>query len=337
MKKRQFAATGRAVSEVGLGTWQLGGTEWGAVDESRAEAILQAAWDADIGFIDTADIYGGGLSERRIGAFLRRQATSSAAARQRAEGVFIATKLGRGSSPGGAENLTYANLRLHTEQSLERLGRPIDLTQTHCIDHARMQEGSVFGHLRRLQAEGLIRSFGASVESVAEGLTCLEVDGLSSLQVIFNAFRRKPAEELFELAQKRNVAIIVRLPLASGLLGGKLTSSSTFASTDHRSYNRDGKAFNVGETFAGLGFERGLELAERVKSWMPEGATVAQFAIRFCLDFPAVTTVIPGASKPAQVTETAQASEQAALTPATHAELERFYRQEVRPWVRGSY
>jgi aryl-alcohol dehydrogenase-like predicted oxidoreductase len=339
VQTRKFAASERRVSEVGLGTWQLGGTEWGNVDDARAQAILEAAVASGITLFDTADIYGGGVSERRIGAFLKTLAQSPDSARRAlSTEIFVATKLGRSADPGWDANFTYPVMRRHTEGSIERLGRArLDLTQTHCLPHAVMQEGQIFAHLRQLQREGLIERFGASVESVEEGLTCLDVEGLSSLQVIFNVFRQKPAEELFRLAEQRQVAIIVRLPLASGLLGGKLSASSQFATTDHRHYNRDGKAFNVGETFAGLGFERGLELTEQAKGHVPAGFTTAQFAMRFCLDFPAVTTVIPGASRAEQVIETAAASDLPPLSKDTHAALAGFYKQAVHASVRGAY
>jgi aryl-alcohol dehydrogenase-like predicted oxidoreductase len=323
------------VSEVGLGTWQLGAADWGSIGDEQARQILRAALDSGVTFFDTADIYGSGTSERRIGAFLKDLGRTDPS---RAEGIFVATKLGRSSTPGGSANYTYETLRAHTEGSIANLGRScLDLTQTHCIPHEVMKEGVVFSNLRKLKREGLIAAFGASVETVEEGLDCLDIEELSSLQVIFNVFRQKPAEVLFERAAKRNVAIIVRLPLASGLLGGSISGATQFDSNDHRSYNRDGKAFNVGETFAGVGFEQGLALTEHVKQLVPKGLSMSQFAIRFCLDFPAVTTVIPGASKAAQVTDTAAASAAAPLGEDCHAALKRFYNEAAHPAVRGRY
>jgi aryl-alcohol dehydrogenase-like predicted oxidoreductase len=304
---------------------------------SRPDHIARG--DAGITFFDTADVYGAGTSERRIGAFLQELAQDADPQRQQlGRELFVATKLGRGSTPGGSANFSYEAMRAHTERSLQNLGRSrLDLTQTHCIPHDEMKSGGVFNNLRRLQQEGLVSQFGASVESVEEAFTCLNVEGLSSLQVIFNVFRQKPAELLFEQAQARNVAIIVRLPLASGLLGGNLSSTTKFEANDHRSYNRDGQAFNVGETFAGLGFERGLSLTEATQAFVPEGMSLVQFAMRFCLDFPAVTTVIPGASKPGQVQATSSASELSPLSTACHAALRDFYVQSVHAAVRGSY
>lgn len=335
MKYRKFAGSERLVSEVGLGTWQLGAADWGQLSDESAREILSTAVDSGITFFDTADIYGNGTSERRIGAFLRHLERTQPA---KAKEVFVATKLGRSGTPGGSANFTYEALRAHTEGSLANLGlRRLDLTQTHCIPHEVMKEGTVYAHLRQLKREGLIAAFGASVETVEEGLDCLDIDELDSLQVIFNVFRQKPAEQLFERAAARNVAIIVRLPLASGLLGGKISSTTQFAHNDHRSYNRDGNAFNVGETFAGVGFERGLALTEQVKQLAPKAWTLGQFAMRFCLDFPAVTTVIPGASKAPQVVDTSSASDLPPLSAETHAALKRFYTEYAHPAVRGRY
>lgn len=335
MKHRKFAASERLVSEVGLGTWQLGAADWGQVGDEQARQILRAAVDSGITFFDTADIYGAGTSERRIGAFLQAFSLTDP---ERARAIFVATKLGRSATPGGSANESYEAMRAHTEKSLANLGRErLDLTQTHCLPHDVMKEGHVFANLRRLQREGLIAAFGASVETVQEGLDCLDVEGLASLQVIFNVFRQKPAEELFARAQARGVAIIVRLPLASGLLGGKISEATQFDRNDHRSYNRDGDAFNVGETFAGVGFERGLALTEHVKRLVPQNVTLSQFAVRFCLDFDAVTTVIPGASKAAQVIDTAVASDLPPLSKECHADLERFYRDVAHGAVRGRY
>jgi aryl-alcohol dehydrogenase-like predicted oxidoreductase len=241
MRYRSFGSTGWEVSEIGIGTWQLGGTEWGDVDDDEALGTLRAAADAGVTFIDTADIYGGGRSERLIGRFLA----------ERVERFYVATKLGRGSDPGWPGNFTLEAVRAHTEGSLARLGvETIDLTQLHCIPYDVMADGEIFEWLRQMRLEGKIRHFGASVESMEEAALCLEQDGLASLQIIFNIFRQKPIFELFDRATELGVAIIVRLPLSSGLLGGKMSRETTFAATDHRSFNRDGASFNVGETFS---------------------------------------------------------------------------------------
>jgi len=313
-----------------LGTWQLGGTEWGEVSDQQAMDTLLAAAEAGITFIDTADIYGMGRSETLIGRFL--------AGRLDRESFFIATKLGRHPQPGWPANFTRDVIFQHTEASLRRLGvEALDLTQTHCIPLDVMRRGEVFEHLRELKRQGKIKNFGASVESMEEALLCLEQEGLASLQIIFNIFRQKPAEVLFQRAKQQGVALIVRLPLASGLLSGKITRDTVFAENDHRWFNRNGEHFNVGETFAGLPFEKGVELANALKPLVPNGMTMAQMAIRWCLDFDAVTTVIPGAKRPDQVRDNALASELPPLPETLHERLKRFYHDEVIQHIRGPY
>jgi len=247
MNKRSFGKTPTQVSEIGLGCWQLGGADWGNLDDQRAFDILEAAADSGITFLDTADVYGNGRSETLIGKFLKRQSKK----------FFIATKLGRRSDLY-PDKYTEAGVRAATEASLRRLGvEALDLTQLHCVPPQVLQRGEIFDWLRALQREGKIINFGASVESMDEAKVCLAQEGLCSLQIIFNLFRQKPARAIFAEAQQKRVGIIVRLPLASGLLAGKMTKTQQFAATDHRTYNRDGAAFNVGETFAGLPFEKG--------------------------------------------------------------------------------
>lgn len=330
MQNRVFPATGQAVSEIGLGTWQLGGTEWGAVSDSEAQATLAAAVDRGVTFFDTADIYGAGRSETRIGRFLR-----DSGQRDR---LFIATKLGRRPDPGWPENFTPAVIRRHTEESLRRLGiERLDLTQTHCLPGDVLKQGAIWETLRELQACGKIRAFGASVESVEEGYECLQVPGLGSLQIILNVFRQRPLEGLLEAAARRGVAIIARLPLASGLLSGQLRPETSFPADDHRHFNRDGQQFNVGETFAGLKLETGLELVEQLRGWVPPGVEMAAWALRWCLDWPQVTTLIPGARKPHQIQQNASASSLPPISPEHHDQLRLWYRQEVAPNIRGKY
>lgn len=312
-------------TEVGLGCWQLGGgwgMEW---SEETAAQILDAAYTAGVRFVDTADVYGEGQSERSLCPFLAEHPD-----------VFVATKLGRnGIYP---DSYSRGSLRLATEASLKRLGlSQIPLTQLHCVPEPILRQGDVFEWLREQQAEGLIHRFGASVESVDEGLLCLEQEGLASLQVIFNIFRQKPAEKLLSLAREKGVAIIVRLPFASGLLTGKLRSDTPFAEGDHRNFNRDGAAFNVGETFAGLPFETGLALVDHLRSQLPPGLNLAQMSLRWILDHPAVTVVIPGASSPAQARANAAASSLAPLPKQLHEDLTRFHNQKVRAHIRGPY
>lgn len=329
MKNRIFAGPpARSVSEIGLGCWQLGGGDWGAVSDESAFAILRAAVDHGITFIDTADVYGAGRSETLIGHFLRDTGRRD---------LFVATKFGRGGDLF-PDKYTEAGVRRAVENSLQRLGvEALDLTQLHCVPPAVLRAGEIFGWLRRLRAEGKIRAFGASVESVEEGMLCLAQEGVASLQVIFNVFRQLPAEVLLPAAQRQGVAIIVRLPLASGVLAGKFTRATQFAPSDHRHYNRDGAAFNVGETFAGLPFERAVELADRLKPLVPDGWTLAQAAQRWILDHPAVTTVITGASRVDQVAANASVSALPALPSGLQATLAEFYRDEVRAHIRGPY
>jgi len=330
MQTNPFPATGQTVSRIGLGTWQLGGAEWGDVPEQQALETLRTAADAGVTFIDTADIYGLGRSEQLIGKFLQERGDR--------DRFFIATKLGRHPEPGWPHNFTAKTIAKHTEDSLKRLGvERIDLTQTHCIPADVMRSGAVFAALADLVKQGKLRAFGASVESVEEGLDCLGVPGLASLQVIFNVFRQKLLEELFPKAREQGVAIIVRLPLASGLLSGRWTDEKTFSEKDHRNFNRDGAKFNVGETFAGLPLARGLELVEQLRPLIPAGMTMAQFALRWCLDYPEVTTIIPGATKPEQARQNAAAADFPPLDPELHAQLHRWYGDEVAGHIRGKY
>lgn len=327
MKTRAFGRTGIRVGEVGLGTWQLG-TDWGEVTDVEALATLRAAHAAGVDFFDTADIYGGGRSETLIGRFLKETHAK----------VFVATKLGRGSDPGWPGNFTREAVRRHTEASLRRLGvEALDLTQFHCVPLEVLRRGELFGWMRELQAEGKIRAFGASVETMEEALWCVRQEGCVALQIIFNLFRQKPVTTLFPQARERGVACVVRLPLASGLLAGRYTKQTRFAPGDHRTYNRDGQSFNVGETFAGLPFERGVELADALKPLVPAGFTLADLALRWCLDFDAVSVIIPGAKRPEQARANARVSDLPPLSPELHARLAEFYQREVHAHIRGAY
>ncbi|MDD3823306.1 MAG: aldo/keto reductase [Sphaerochaetaceae bacterium] len=327
MHKRPFGSEARMVSEVGLGTWQIGGS-WGSVEEHTAHRILSQAVEEGIDFFDTADVYGDGRSERIIGSFLKDHPGE----------IYVATKLGRNSDPGWPGNFTRETMVRHTENSLRRLGlEQLDLIQLHCIPTEVMAQGDVFEVLRDLKRQGKIKDFGASVESVEEAHICLKQEGLASLQVIFNIFRQKPVTELFDAAKKQGVSIIARVPLASGLLTGKMRKDTTFGSEDHRNFNRDGAAFNVGETFAGVPFEKGVELADRLLTMVPEGMTLSQVALRWILDHDAVSVVIPGASRPEQVVGNARISDLPPLSPQLHEHLRSFYEQEVASHIRGPY
>jgi aryl-alcohol dehydrogenase-like predicted oxidoreductase len=328
MQAREFGSPAVTVSEIGLGCWQLDGICWGDMGEQTALDILHASLDNGVTFFDTADIYGYGRSETLIGRFLK----------QRSQEVFVATKIGRFPVEDDETNYTEPMFRKHTEASLARLGvETLDLTQLHCIPTEQMRRGDVFDWLRNLRDAGKIKRFGASVESMDEALLCLEQDGLASLQIIFNIFRQKPAGVLFDKARAKGVALIIRLPLASGLLSGKMTKDTTFPENDHRTFNRDGQLFNVGETFAGLPFEKGVELADALKPLVPDGMTMAQMALRWILDHAAVSVVIPGATRVEQAIGNAQVSKLPPLPEELHATLQRFYQSEVADHIRGPY
>ncbi|MDP6524882.1 MAG: aldo/keto reductase [Kiritimatiellia bacterium] len=328
MKQRAFGATGTNVSEVGLGCWQLGGLCWGDVDDAKAFEIMQAAVDNGVNFLDTSDVYGSGRSETLIGKFLK----------DCSEDVFVATKIGRFPEPGWPDNFERAVMVAHTDGSLKRLGvDALDLTQIHCIPTEVMEQGDVFDTLRKLKTDGKIKQFGASVESMDEALLCLEQDELTVLQVIFNIFRQKPIDTLFEKAKEKGVAIIARVPLASGLLTGKLSLDTAFAENDHRSFNKDGECFNVGETFAGLPYEKGVELSDRLKTLVPEGMSMVQMALRWILDHDAVSVVIPGASRPGQALGNAAISDLPPLSSELHEQLAELYRTEIAQHIRGPY
>jgi aryl-alcohol dehydrogenase-like predicted oxidoreductase len=327
MEYRSFK--GNKVSEVGLGTWQLGSADWGAVKEEDAFAILQEFVNKGGNFIDTADVYGMGISETVIGKFLKNASNE----------IFVATKLGRrhDGSNGWPQNFTYDSMRRQVEESLEHLQQQqLFLEQLHCIPIEEMRAGKVFDNFRKLQNEGLIRYWGASVETSEEALLCLEQPGIASLQIIFNLFRQHVADEVFAKAREKDVAIIVRVPLASGLLTGKFTQQTTFSATDHRNYNRDGKAFNTGETFSGIEFNEGIKLSNEIAALLPD-SRMAQWAIRWILDHPEVTTVIPGATKITQVQNNLEASSLPSLSPAAHQQLRQLYDEKIKEKIRGHY
>ncbi|MBN2347586.1 MAG: aldo/keto reductase [Bacteroidales bacterium] len=326
MKYRNFGPDQIKISEVGLGCWQLGGN-WGSVSDEEAKKIIRSSVDNGITFFDTADVYGGGRSEKILGNYFKENPTP----------VFIATKVGR-SGNLYPNNYTEQGVRNCIDDSLNRLQTDsLDLVQLHCIPTKVMQKGEIFNWLRALKAEGKIKNFGASVESMSEALLCLKQKDLYSLQIIFNIFRQKPAEQVLKIAQEKKVGIIARVPLASGLLSGKFSKSSQFSATDHRNYNRDGKAFNVGETFAGLPFNKGVELAEELKNTVPENMTLIQMALRWILDFDAVSVVIPGATTPVQSVENAKISGLNSLPSELHKQLFDFYNLHVKQHIRGPY
>lgn len=326
MNSRMLGKQGFSVSEVGLGCWQFGG-DFGEMDEKTAVSIMETAVESGVTFFDTADVYGKGRSEEYIGRF--RTGCSAP--------LTVATKFGRGAGVY-PDHYSEENLRKSIRASAQRLGmETLDLIQLHCIPTAVLRSGEVFDWLRRARRDGLIKAFGASVETVEEGLICLQQEGLLSLQVIFNIFRQKPLKELFPKAKASGVGIIVRLPLASGLLAGRYSATTVFAQTDHRNYNRDGQRFNVGETFAGLPFEKGVELTDRLKAMLPDGMSMAQMALRWLLDFDAVSVIIPGATSPDQARMNATISDLDPLPAVLHDKLKDFYRQHVQAHIRGPY
>ena len=323
MERRILGKTGYEVSEIGLGTWQLG-ESFGSLNDQTAADILKTARSQEVNFWDTADVYGGGQSESRIGAFKDRK------------GVFVATKLGRGEQFPEMRGYNRKNIKESLAGSLKRLGgETLDLAQLHCVPTDVLRDGEIFTIMDDLRDEGLMRHWGASVENVEEALICLTAEGCTTLQIIFNLFRQDYATEVLPAAQKHNVGIIVRLPLASGLLSGKWTKQTVFAEQDHRNFNRDGKFFNVGETFSGLPFEKGIELADDLKHLVPKGLPLAQFALRWILDHPAVSTIIAGVTRASQLEQNVAATRVDPLEPELHEELKDWYDRKVRKEIRG--
>lgn len=324
MNIRKLGKTGYDVSEIGLGTWQLGESFGPVSDESAAE-ILKTARSLDVNFWDTADVYGGGQSESRIGAFGDKK------------GVLVATKLGRnGEIFPNRTGFNKRNIKDSLAGSLKRLGvDTLDLAQLHTIPTDVLRDGEVFTIMDDLRDAGMMRHWGASVENVEEAQLAMRAEGCTTLQVIFNLFRQDYITEVFPAAQKNNVGIIVRLPLASGLLSGKWTRETKFAPTDHRNFNANGEKFNVGETFSGLPFEKGIELADQLKQLVPAGIPLSQFALRWILDQPAVSTIIAGVTRPDQLRANVDATKREPIEPELAEKLNGWYQEKVRPEIRG--
>jgi aryl-alcohol dehydrogenase-like predicted oxidoreductase len=324
LEYRNLGETGMRVSEISLGTWALGG-EWGTVDEEDAYAALNRAVDLGVNFLDTADVYGDGQSERLIGRLLRDRPN---------EEIFVATKAGRRLDPHTAVGYDHENLSAFVERSLKNLGvDALDLLQLHCPPTETYTQDSTFEALDRLREEGKVRNYGASVEKVEEARMALSYPNVRTVQIIFNLFRQKPAEEFFPLAEERNVGILARVPLASGLLSGKMSADRTFADDDHRNFNREGQAFDRGETFSGVDFETGLEAAEELKELVPEGRTLAQFALRWILMHPTVSCAIPGGKNPSQVEDNVAAAGMAPLSDEAMRRAREIYDEYVRDEV----
>jgi len=324
MHTRPFGRTGWRVSEIGFGAWGIGGGQWGGADDEESMATLHAALDAGITFFDTADVYGDGRSERLI-ARLRRERT---------EPFYVATKAGRRLNPHVASGYDAANLRAFVERSLANLAvERLDLLQLHCPPTEVYYRPEVFSALDDLVAAGKIAFYGVSVERVEEALKAIEYPHVQSVQIIFNAFRLRPTELFFEQARRRQVGVIARVPLASGMLSGRFTQTTEFPADDHRAFNRDGAAFDRGETFSGVDYDTGLAAVERLKALVPQGATLSQFALRWILAFDAVSCVIPGARRPGQVADNARAADLPAPDAATMAAVQEIYDDSIRPLV----
>lgn len=323
MQYRELGKTGYKVSTISFGAWAIGGS-WGQVDDAESLAALHRAVDLGINFFDTADVYGDGRSERLL-ARLKRE---------RSEPITIATKAGRRLDPHVASGYNRQNLTAFIERSLQNLETDaLDLVQLHCPPTEVYYLPETFGVLDDLMQAGKIRHYGVSVEKVEEALKAIEYPNVRTVQIIFNIFRQRPAELFFEQARLKQIGILARVPLASGLLTGKLTKASTFAPDDHRAFNRQGESFDRGETFAGVDYDTGLQVVDELKRLLPESVSLTQFALRWILMFDAVTCAIPGARRPAQVEENASAADLPPLSAETMAKIEEIYTGRIRPLV----
>jgi aryl-alcohol dehydrogenase-like predicted oxidoreductase len=323
MNYRELGRTGWKISEISFGAWAIGGS-WGDVSDKDSLAALHAALDGGVNFFDTADVYGDGRSERLM-AKLKKE---------RKEKFYVATKAGRRLPKQTPEGYSRDNLTSFVERSLRNLGTDaIDLLQLHCPPTEVYYMPEVFGILDNLVKVGKLRHYGVSVEKVEEALKAIEFPNVQTVQIIFNIFRQRPSELFFAEAQKKKVGILARVPLASGLLSGKITRDSKFAKDDHRNFNRLGEAFDRGETFSGVDFETGLRAVEELRTLVPKNATPAQLALRWILEFPAVTCAIPGAKRPSQVAENIAASDLKPLPKTALKKIRALYDAEIKPLV----
>ncbi|THV13952.1 aldo/keto reductase [Rhizobium rhizophilum] len=324
MREHSFGRTEFTVSDIGFGAWQIGGS-WGEVSEADGRAALNAALDAGMTFIDTADVYGDGRSEKIIAEVLKARGGTR---------PMVASKAGRRLNPHVADGYTKANIEAFIDRSLKNLEiDSLDLVQLHCPPTDVYYRQEMFEGLEEIRKSGKIKHYGVSVEKVEEALKAIEYPGVVSVQIIFNMFRQRPAALFFQEAKRRNVAVIARVPLASGLLSGKITAATQFAAEDHRNFNRNGEAFDVGETFAGVPFETGLAAVEEVRKLVPADASMAQFALRWILMHEAVTVVIPGARNGEQAKANAAASDLAALSADVMAASREVYERLIAPHV----
>lgn len=324
MNYRRLGKTNMNVSEIGLGTWQVGG-KWGSgFDQKLAESIIDEALDNGINFLDTADVYESGLSEAAVGKMVRK----------RKEKLFVATKCGRQINPHTNENYTPKALRKFVEDSLKNSGlETLDLIQLHCPPTEVYYRPEIFGLFEDLRKEGKIQNLGISVEKIEEALKGIEFTNVTTVQIIFNLFRQRPSELFFQEAMKKDIGIIVRVPLASGLLSGKFTNKTTFEKEDHRFFNRNGDYFDKGETFSGVPFDVGLKAVGKIKDLFPKDQNLAALALRWILDFPQVGIVIPGASRVEQVKQNISASELPSLNTDQKVEIEQLYEEMIKPFV----
>ncbi len=323
MNYRTLGKTGYRVSEISFGAWAIGGT-WGTVDDDQSLAALHAAVDSGVNFIDTADVYGDGRSERLIAQLLK----------ERSEDIIVATKVGRRLDPHYSDGYTLDNLEAFVDRNLKNLDTDcLDLVQLHCPPTDAFYRPSVFEAMDTLKAKGKIRHYGVSVEKVEEAIKAIEFDGVATVQIIFNIFRQRPADLFFDLAAKKDVGILARVPLASGLLTGKMNRTSQFEDDDHRAFNREGAAFDKGETFAGVDYNTGLDAVDALRALIPEEMSMAQFALRWILMHDAVTCAIPGAKNTEQAIGNAQASGLSAFDDATMKAVNDIYVEQIRPQV----
>ena len=324
MKYRRLGKTGWDVSEVSLGTWQVGGT-WGApFNDKEADRIINEAIDSGINFIDTADVYSDGLSEKAVGRVVRN----------RSEYIYVATKCGRKISPHTNENYTVKALRKYVEDSLLRMQiERIDLIQLHSIPNDTYYRPEIFGLFDRLREEGKIQHLGVSVEKVEEAIKAMEYPNVATVQIIFNLFRQRPTELFFELVKRHDIGVIARVPLASGLLTGKFTEQTTFGEGDHRHFNREGEAFDRGETFSGVDYELGLEAVDRLKELFPDEQNLAPIALQWILNHPEVSCIIPGASKVEHLRSNVAAVDRKPLSDRQIQEMNGIYEELVKPGV----
>jgi aryl-alcohol dehydrogenase-like predicted oxidoreductase len=328
METRPIPRLGRDASVVGLGCWQLGG-DWGSVDEQDALAVLHAAVDSGITFLDTADVYGDGRSESLIGRFLAERTDVP---------LLVATKMGRRADPHVASAYTLESFRDWTDRSRRNLGTDtLDLVQLHCPPEPVFADDRVFDALDTLVAEGRVRGYGVSVETADQALAAIARPHVASVQIILNVFRRKPLEQVLPAAEEAGVGVIARVPLASGLLSGRYDQNTRFAADDHRSYNRQGEAFDVGETFSGVPYEVGVAAARQVARLTPDGVTPAQLALRWVVDQQGVTTVIPGARNAEQARANAAAASVPPLADDVRAELARIYDEQIHEYVHNRW